>query len=105
VNMRDPQRPICKVWSLPQPFPLLLYLSGEFLWQWWISSPDFFPTQILSDQIGDLGLSKVKQHTLVSGGVRGTLPWMAPELLSGKSNMVSEKVRLLCLVSTFIRPY
>ncbi|CAN6245839.1 unnamed protein product [Urochloa humidicola] len=54
VNMRDPQRPICK--------------------------------------IGDLGLSKVKQHTLVSGGVRGTLPWMAPELLSGKSNMVSEKI-------------
>ncbi|KAL6911602.1 hypothetical protein ACP4OV_000407 [Aristida adscensionis] len=54
VNMRDPQRPICK--------------------------------------IGDLGLSKVKQNTLVSGGVRGTLPWMAPELLSGKSNMVSEKI-------------
>lgn len=53
VNMRDPQRPICK--------------------------------------IGDLGLSKVKQRTLVSGGVRGTLPWMAPELLSGK-NMVTEKV-------------
>ncbi|PQQ00067.1 uncharacterized protein Pyn_28370 [Prunus yedoensis var. nudiflora] len=42
--------------------------------------------------IGDLGLSKVKQHTLVSGGVRGTLPWMAPELLSGKSNMVTEKI-------------
>ncbi|KAJ6819057.1 uncharacterized protein M6B38_404785 [Iris pallida] len=54
VNMRDPQRPICK--------------------------------------IGDLGLSKVKQHTLVSGGVRGTLPWMAPELLSGKSSMVTEKI-------------
>ncbi|KAI4344385.1 hypothetical protein L6164_011619 [Bauhinia variegata] len=54
VNMRDPQRPVCK--------------------------------------IGDLGLSKVKQHTLVSGGVRGTLPWMAPELLSGKTNMVSEKI-------------
>ncbi|KAJ7979492.1 Kinase family protein [Quillaja saponaria] len=54
VNMRDPQRPVCK--------------------------------------IGDLGLSKVKQHTLVSGGVRGTLPWMAPELLSGKSNMVSDKI-------------
>ncbi|KAM3244406.1 hypothetical protein ACQJBY_055998 [Aegilops geniculata] len=54
VNMRDPQRPICK--------------------------------------IGDLGLSKVKQHTLVSGGVRGTLPWMAPELLSGKTDMVSEKI-------------
>ncbi|KAL2464368.1 Protein kinase superfamily protein with octicosapeptide/Phox/Bem1p domain [Forsythia ovata] len=43
-------------------------------------------------KIGDLGLSKVKQHTLVSGGVRGTLPWMAPELLSGKSNMVTEKI-------------
>ncbi|KAL3841026.1 hypothetical protein ACJIZ3_025617 [Penstemon smallii] len=43
-------------------------------------------------KIGDLGLSKVKQHTLVSGGVRGTLPWMAPELLSGKSHMVSEKI-------------
>lgn len=39
-----------------------------------------------------MGLSKVKQQTLVSGGVRGTLPWMAPELLSGKSNMVTEKV-------------
>ncbi|GLJ52258.1 hypothetical protein SUGI_1111770 [Cryptomeria japonica] len=54
VNMRDPQRPICKV--------------------------------------GDLGLSKIKHQTLVSGGVRGTLPWMAPELLNGSSNMVSEKV-------------
>nr|XP_043628636.1 uncharacterized protein LOC122600051 [Erigeron canadensis] len=43
-------------------------------------------------KIGDLGLSKVKQHTLVSGGVRGTLPWMAPELLSGKSHMVTEKI-------------
>ncbi|CAA0820016.1 Protein kinase superfamily protein with octicosapeptide/Phox/Bem1p domain [Striga hermonthica] len=43
-------------------------------------------------KIGDLGLSKVKQHTLVSGGIRGTLPWMAPELLSGKSNMVTEKI-------------
>ncbi|XP_057545534.1 uncharacterized protein LOC130824510 [Amaranthus tricolor] len=43
-------------------------------------------------KIGDLGLSKVKQHTLVSGGVRGTLPWMAPELLSGKCTMVTEKI-------------
>nr|XP_016458762.1 PREDICTED: uncharacterized protein LOC107782390 isoform X3 [Nicotiana tabacum] len=42
-------------------------------------------------KIGDLGLSKVKQHTLVSGGVRGTLPWMAPELLSGKTK-VTEKI-------------
>ncbi|KNA16129.1 hypothetical protein SOVF_091960 [Spinacia oleracea] len=54
VNMRDPQRPICKV--------------------------------------GDFGLSRIKRNTLVSGGVRGTLPWMAPELLNGSSTRVSEKV-------------
>eukprot|EP00250_Pteridium_aquilinum_P016311 c23044_g1_i1 orf=626-5191(+) len=54
VNMKDPQRPICKV--------------------------------------ADLGLSKVKHQTMVSGGVRGTLPWMAPELLNGSSSFVSEKV-------------
>ncbi|CAH8287100.1 unnamed protein product [Eruca vesicaria subsp. sativa] len=54
VNLRDPQRPICKV--------------------------------------GDFGLSRIKRNTLVSGGVRGTLPWMAPELLNGSSNRVSEKV-------------
>ncbi|KAI5065962.1 hypothetical protein GOP47_0018586 [Adiantum capillus-veneris] len=54
VNMKDPQRPICKV--------------------------------------GDLGLSKVKHQTMVSGGVRGTLPWMAPELLNGSSSLVSDKV-------------
>lgn len=55
VNMRVPQRPVCK--------------------------------------IGDLGLSKMKKRTLVSGGVRGTLPWMAPELLtSDKESTVTEKV-------------
>ncbi|ONK78913.1 uncharacterized protein A4U43_C01F940 [Asparagus officinalis] len=54
VNLRDAQRPICKV--------------------------------------ADLGLSKVKCQTLISGGVRGTLPWMAPELLNGGSNLVSDKV-------------
>ncbi|KAM7263447.1 hypothetical protein ACFE04_001130 [Oxalis oulophora] len=54
VNLRDSQRPICKV--------------------------------------GDLGLSKVKCQTLISGGVRGTLPWMAPELLNGSSSLVSDKV-------------
>ncbi|KAM1172302.1 hypothetical protein ACFX2I_022421 [Malus domestica] len=54
VNLRDPERPICKV--------------------------------------GDFGLSRIKRNTLVSGGVRGTLPWMAPELLNGSSNRVSEKV-------------
>ncbi|XP_022760862.1 uncharacterized protein LOC111307075 [Durio zibethinus] len=54
INLRDPQRPICKV--------------------------------------GDFGLSRIKRNTLVSGGVRGTLPWMAPELLNGSSIRVSEKV-------------
>eukprot|EP00850_Spirogloea_muscicola_P017558 SM000152S01546 [mRNA] locus=s152:153740:161065:- [translate_table: standard] len=54
VNLRDTQRPICKV--------------------------------------GDLGLSKIKHKTMVSGGVRGTLPWMAPELLDGRSSLVTEKV-------------
>eukprot|EP00249_Psilotum_nudum_P024098 c29091_g1_i6 orf=1072-6219(-) len=44
-------------------------------------------------KVGDFGLSKVKHHTLVSGGVRGTLPWMAPELLNGNNSMVTEKVR------------
>ncbi|GAB4828190.1 hypothetical protein Ancab_035107 [Ancistrocladus abbreviatus] len=43
-------------------------------------------------KVGDLGLSKVKCQTLISGGVRGTLPWMAPELLNGGSSLVSEKV-------------
>ncbi|XVE98286.1 hypothetical protein REPUB_Repub03eG0092300 [Reevesia pubescens] len=43
-------------------------------------------------KIGDLGLSKIKQRTLVSGGVRGTIPWMAPELLNTKNNLVTEKV-------------
>ncbi|XP_047331005.1 uncharacterized protein LOC124934512 [Impatiens glandulifera] len=43
-------------------------------------------------KVGDFGLSRIKRNTLVSGGVRGTLPWMAPELLDGNSNRVSEKV-------------
>ncbi|PIN15541.1 Tyrosine kinase [Handroanthus impetiginosus] len=43
-------------------------------------------------KVGDFGLSRIKQNTLVSGGVRGTLPWMAPELLNGCSSRVSEKV-------------
>ncbi|XP_047309270.1 uncharacterized protein LOC124912669 [Impatiens glandulifera] len=43
-------------------------------------------------KVGDFGLSRIKRNTLVSGGVRGTLPWMAPELLDGNINRVSEKV-------------
>lgn len=53
---------------------------------------------LMTFQVGDLGLSKVKCQTLISGGVRGTLPWMAPELLNGSSNLVSEKV---CQSSSF----
>ncbi|CAH1418853.1 unnamed protein product [Lactuca virosa] len=45
-------------------------------------------------KVGDFGLSKIKRNTLVSGGVRGTLPWMAPELLNGSSNKVSDKVNV-----------
>ncbi|KAF5742369.1 hypothetical protein HS088_TW09G00414 [Tripterygium wilfordii] len=43
-------------------------------------------------KVADFGLSKIKRNTLVTGGVRGTLPWMAPELLNGSSSKVSEKV-------------
>ena len=50
-------------------------------------------------QVADLGLSKVKQQTFVSGGVRGTLPWMAPELLNGSSSFVTDKVDPICLFS------
>ena len=45
-------------------------------------------------QVGDFGLSRIKRNTFVSGGVRGTLPWMAPGLLNGSSVQVFEKVRL-----------
>ncbi|KAH0454513.1 hypothetical protein IEQ34_016437 [Dendrobium chrysotoxum] len=55
VNLRDPNRPICKV--------------------------------------GDFGLSKVKCSTSISSySARGTIPWMAPELLNGRRDLVSEKV-------------
>eukprot|EP00959_Pyramimonas_sp_CCMP1952_P405968 8507990-Pyramimonas_sp.AAC.1 len=34
-------------------------------------------------QVADLGLARYKRHTFLSGaeGLRGTLPWMAPELV------------------------
>lgn len=48
-------------------------------------------------QVCDFGLSKMKLNTMVSGGVRGTLPWMAPELLYISSNKVSEKVKWISL--------
>ena len=31
-------------------------------------------------KVSDLGLAKLKAQTFVSGNMRGTLPWMAPEL-------------------------
>ncbi|CAH1436311.1 unnamed protein product [Lactuca virosa] len=43
-------------------------------------------------KVGDFGLSRMKRKSLVSGGARGTLPWIAPELLDGSSTRVSEKV-------------
>ncbi|XP_051214683.1 uncharacterized protein [Lolium perenne] len=43
-------------------------------------------------KVADFGLSKMKQATMVSGGMRGTLPWMAPELLTMSGTKVSEKV-------------
>ncbi|KAK9141797.1 hypothetical protein Syun_011197 [Stephania yunnanensis] len=44
-------------------------------------------------KVGDLGLSKLKCQTLISGGVRGTLPWMAPELLNGSRGIVNNTLR------------
>ncbi|KAK1291758.1 Serine/threonine-protein kinase CTR1 [Acorus calamus] len=57
-----------------------------------IPKEDAYGYMMVRGLVGDLGLSKVKCQTLISGGVRGTLPWMAPELLNGSSSLVSEKV-------------
>lgn len=85
VNLRDPQRPICKVNFYPQnPNCIGLYIVLP------LCNLTF---TLFHLQVGDFGLSRIKRNTLVSGGVRGTLPWMAPELLNGSSNRVSEKVR------------
>ncbi|CAI9277953.1 unnamed protein product [Lactuca saligna] len=54
-------------------------------------------------KVGDFGLSKMKHNTLVSGGVRGTLPWMAPELLNGSNNKVSDKVDVVSFGIVFYR--
>jgi serine/threonine protein kinase len=53
-------------------------------------------------QVGDFGLSKMKQATLVSGGMRGTLPWMAPELLTMSGTKVSEKVLFVALLMSTV---
>jgi len=36
-------------------------------------------------KIGDMGLSKHKAATFMSGNMRGTLPWMAPEMFPAMS--------------------
>lgn len=38
-------------------------------------------------KIADVGLSKLKLDTYVSGNMRGTLPWMAPELFPSLDSM------------------
>lgn len=38
-------------------------------------------------KIGDVGLSKEKLQSFVSGNMRGTLPWMAPELFPTPGNI------------------
>ncbi|GMH38882.1 hypothetical protein BSKO_06780 [Bryopsis sp. KO-2023] len=46
--------------------------------------------QVLSNpivKIGDVGLSKEKLRTFVSGNMRGTLPWMAPELFPSPGDL------------------
>lgn len=40
-------------------------------------------------KIGDLGLSKTKKGSFISGNMRGTLPWMAPELFPSVPGAVS----------------
>lgn len=85
VNLKDPSRPICKVTLGHLPWTNLVWLNLVLIIT--------FLRYYFSFQVGDFGLSKIKRNTLVSGGVRGTLPWMAPELLNGGSNKVSEKVR------------
>ena len=45
------------------------------------------------------GLSKQKMTTFVSGNMRGTLPWMAPELFFGDRNSPKVEGKDSCLVS------
>lgn len=110
LNMRDPHRPVCKVINLlirtfagfDRNFLSGLPFLASLLLNLVYGLPVFSEILIIllknyhrSFQIGDLGLSKIKQRTLVSGGVRGTIPWMAPELLNSDNRMVTEKVKML----------
>lgn len=90
VNLKDPLRPICKVFDTPLVLKDNFYVGGGFVSTF--TCIDNFSLAFVI-KVGDFGLSKIKRNTLVTGGVRGTLPWMAPELLNGSSSKVSEKVR------------
>ena len=89
---------ICTKWALGSfvGFCLGMYCQFQLSSQIYCFDFLFFYLIIISKylflQVGDFGLSRIKRNTLVSGGVRGTLPWMAPELLNGSSSRVSEKV-------------
>lgn len=60
---------------------------------WWSVSLD---AALLFTQVADFGLSKQKQQTYVSGvsSSRGTLPWIAPEIIKSP-DAVTEKVLAL----------
>ncbi|KAL6880455.1 hypothetical protein ACP4OV_012020 [Aristida adscensionis] len=75
VNVKDPSRPICKILGRQTK-----------------KDRGSTKTKLCIELVADFGLSKMKQATLVSGGMRGTLPWMAPELLTMNGTKVSEKV-------------
>ncbi|GKB45505.1 hypothetical protein Tco_0896258 [Tanacetum coccineum] len=51
------------------------------------------PSSTSRSFIGDHGISKVKEHNVVSGDVREALPRMAPEPFRGKSHLVTDKIR------------
>ena len=50
-------------------------------------------------KIGDVGLSKHKAATAMSGNMRGTLPWMAPEMFPAMSASRSGDGKQACLAS------
>ena len=45
-------------------------------------------------KIADMGLSKRKATTFVSGNMRGTLPWMAPELFPNAASFAQVSLDL-----------
>lgn len=85
VNLGDPDRPICKVKF--DTMYVCMYVCSL-----WLNLSYFY---FYFFKVGDFGLSRMKRNSLVSGGARGTLPWIAPELLDGSSTRVSEKVRII----------